>query len=142
MPKGRAYSHSYQRMMAMVSQKNCLYVTQSSEFFHSQVHTTLFVTTALVTKQFVLTSNCPYPGGPVQSQCSDWLPMALSLHQECSYIECPYKESLLYASSCAACMSQHTSLASCSLTLEQLLNVMPRGLITDFTYSSSLCHLL
>ena len=31
-----------------------------------------------------------------RSECSDWLPIALSLHQGCPYIECPYKEKLLY----------------------------------------------
>ena len=40
----------------------------------------LFVTTALV-KKFVLTSNCPDSEGPLQSECSDWSPMALSLHR-------------------------------------------------------------
>ena len=32
----------------------------------------------------------------MQSVCSDWLPKVLSLHRDCPYIECPYKESLLY----------------------------------------------
>ena len=51
---------------------------------------TVFVTTALVTKKFVLTSNCPYSEGPLQAECSDWLVMALSLHQNRSYIESLY----------------------------------------------------
>ena len=39
---------------------------------------------------------CPYSEGPLQSECSNWLPMVSSLHQNCPYIECPYKENLLY----------------------------------------------
>ena len=37
--------------------------------------------TALVTKNFVHTSNRPYSEGPLQSKCCDRLPMALSLHR-------------------------------------------------------------
>ena len=29
---------------------------------------------------------------PLQSECSDWLPVALSLHQDRPFIECPYKQ--------------------------------------------------
>ena len=36
----------------------------------------------------------------MQSECSDWLPMALSFHRDCSYIKCPYKERSLYAELC------------------------------------------
>ena len=59
------------------------------------VQQTLCVTTAVVTRKIVLTSNCPYSEGPLQSEYSDWLPMTLSLHRDCPYIKCPYKESLL-----------------------------------------------
>ena len=52
--------------------------------------------TALGTKKFVLTSKCPYSLGPLQSECINWSPMALSLHQSCPYMQCPYKENLLY----------------------------------------------
>ena len=38
---------------------------------------------SLVYEKFVLTWNCPYSEGPLQSECSDWLAMALSLHQGC-----------------------------------------------------------
>ena len=47
-------------------------------------------------KIIVLTSACPYSGGTLQSQCNDWLPIALSLRRECPFIDCPYKEKLLY----------------------------------------------
>ena len=57
---------------------------------------TLFVTTALVIKQFVLTLNCPYSEGPLQSECSSWSPMALSLDRHCPSFECHYKDSLVY----------------------------------------------
>ena len=45
--------------------------------------------------------TCPYielslPRGTTESECKDWSPMALSLHQDCPYIKCHYKESLLY----------------------------------------------
>ena len=56
----------------------------------------LFVKTALLTKKIVLTSICPYSEGPLQSECSDWSPIALSLHSDSPCIEGPYKESLLY----------------------------------------------
>ena len=50
----------------------------------------------LVTKIIVLTPNCPYSAGPLQSECSDWIPLAASFHQECPYIRCPYKEKSLH----------------------------------------------
>ena len=59
----------------------------------SVLQQTLFVMAALVVKKSVLTINCPYPEESLQSECSDWFTMALSLHQECPYIEHPYKES-------------------------------------------------
>ena len=36
--------------------------------------------------KIVLTLNCPYSEGLLQSDCSDWFPNALSLHRECPYI--------------------------------------------------------
>ena len=74
---------------------------------------TLFVTTVLVTKNLVLTSNCPCSEGPLQSKSSDWLPMAFSLRQDCPYIECPYNQSLLY------CLEPRSDFAhaSCVCTL-------------------------
>ena len=61
----------------------------------------LFVMTALVTKSFVLTTNCRNSEEPLQSECSDWLSMPLSVYRDCPYIECPYikcrcNESSLY----------------------------------------------
>ena len=56
----------------------------------------LFVTSALVPKRPVLISNWPYSEMPLQTECSEQSPIALSLHQECLYIECPYKENFLY----------------------------------------------
>ena len=50
----------------------------------------------LVTRRFVLTWNRPRSARPLQSERSDWLPRALYVHWDCPYIECPYKESLLY----------------------------------------------
>ena len=52
--------------------------------------------TALVAKKFVLTLNCPYSEDSLQSECPDCLLMALSLHQDCPYIKCAYKDTLLY----------------------------------------------
>ena len=65
--------------------------------------------TALVTKKFGVTSNCPYSEGPLQSEYHDWLPMTLSLHQNCPYIECPYKESLVYREYKPSSSQQHAS---------------------------------
>ena len=50
----------------------------------------------------------------MQSECSDWSPMALSLHQYCPYIECPYKETLLYLTDrrCFAGDRQHVQLVA------------------------------
>ena len=50
--------------------------------------------TALVPRKRILMWSCPYSEAPLQSECSDWSPLALSLHQGCPYIECPYKEKL------------------------------------------------
>ena len=52
-----------------------------------------------VYQKIVLTSHCLYSKGPLQSECSDWFPLALSLSQECPYIECPYNKKVLYCSS-------------------------------------------
>lgn len=38
---GRARGHCFQRMMATASQRSCLHVTQTIEFFHLQVCTSL-----------------------------------------------------------------------------------------------------
>ena len=63
--------------------------------------------TALVTKKKrVLTLNCPYSEGPLRSECSDWLPMAMSLHRDCPDIKCPHKECLLYQSQPCICFVQ------------------------------------
>ena len=53
-------------------------------------------TNCFVTKKTVLTSGYPYSKGPLQSGHSDWLPIALSLHQKCHYNQWPYKEKLRY----------------------------------------------
>ena len=66
---------------------------------YSRLTVNLSVTTALVTKKFVLTSRFPYSKGPLQSDGSDWVPMTWSLHRDCPHIECYYKESLLYTES-------------------------------------------
>ena len=61
---------------------------------------TSLVTTALITEKLVLTSNFLYSEGTLQPACSNCFPIALSLHQECPYIECPCKEKLLYLVAC------------------------------------------
>ena len=60
------------------------------------LHYALFATTALSSHKVVLTLNCPYSQVSLQSERSDWLPIALSLYQECYYIKCPCEEKLLY----------------------------------------------
>ena len=49
----------------------------------------LFVTTVFVIKRTVLILNFPIWDVPLQSKCSDWFPISLSLHQHCPYKECP-----------------------------------------------------
>ena len=61
-------------------------------------------------EKFVLTSKCPYSEGRLQSECSGWLPMALSLHRGCPYIKCPYNESLMYSSLDSNATSARSSL--------------------------------
>ena len=63
--------------------------------YASQIQYTLFVTTAWIAKKIVLPSNFPFSEGPVQSESINWVPTALSLHQDCPYIKCSYKESVL-----------------------------------------------
>ena len=48
---------------------------------------------------FVATSSGHYSEVPLQSGCVDWFPIALSLHQESPYIDCPYKKKFLYLTS-------------------------------------------
>ena len=50
----------------------------------------LFITAALVLETIVLILSCPYSGIPLQSNCSDWFLISLSLHQACPYEEPPY----------------------------------------------------
>ena len=87
------------------------------------IQQTLFVATALVTKRFVLTSSCPHSEEPLQSESGDWTPMALSLHQDCPYIECPYKENLLYspASACSSCCYARKKLVSAPVYVAGLM---------------------
>ena len=40
--------------------------------------------------------RCPHSEGQLQSECSDWFPITLVLHQEWPYIESLHKEKLLY----------------------------------------------
>ena len=54
----------------------------------------LFIMTALITKKNVLILHRPLQM-PMQLGCSDWLLIALSSHQECPYIKCPYTEKAL-----------------------------------------------
>ena len=54
-----------------------------------------FETTAFVPERSVLTSNSAYSGVLLQSECSDWCPISLSLHRFYCYKECPYTEKLL-----------------------------------------------
>ena len=51
---------------------------------------------ALITKIIVLLSNRPYSQVQLQSGRSAWSPMALPLHRECSYIDCPHKQKVLH----------------------------------------------
>ena len=60
----------------------------------------LFVMTALVHNTIVLTSICRYAEVLMQSECSDWFPIALSLHQDCPYIYCPYQRDFLICTAC------------------------------------------
>ena len=54
------------------------------------------MTTALVPKKWSLHQVVLTPKHHCsQSECSDWFPMALSLHWECPYIECPYKDQFI-----------------------------------------------
>ena len=46
----------------------------------SSIQSLLSATTALVSKPIILTSDCPYSEGQLQSECSGWFPIALSLH--------------------------------------------------------------
>ena len=68
----------------------------ASESSPTAVQWSFYGTTALAPKKNVLMSNCPRSEVPVQSECSDRLQIALSLHQECPYIKHFYKEKLLY----------------------------------------------
>ena len=55
-----------------------------------------FVSTAFVAKEVVFTLNCHYWKVPLQAECSDWFQLALFLHHDCLYIQCPCQEKRLY----------------------------------------------
>ena len=60
----------------------------------------------------------PYSWVPMQSECSDWLPIALSLHWGCPYIKCPHKEKLLnwYSEDCNTANGPGAVAVSCSVS--------------------------